>query len=104
MAQQHIVWGCVNANGTIYSGTGFTPIAGETGVYDIVYSTPFRTTPAVVATQNYKNWTEFTYNGGNTRDNAVLIASDPQKFKLETGNNDGSKTSRNFTFIAIGEI
>lgn len=103
MAQQ-IVWGCVNANGTTHSGTGFTSIAAETGVYDVVYSTPFKITPAVVAIENYRNWTEFTYNGGDTRDNAVLIASDRQKFKIATGNNEGNKSSRNFSFIAVGEI
>ena len=104
MAQQHIVWGCVNANGSTHSGIGFTPVTGETGVYDVIYSTPFNTTPAVVAIQNYKAWTDFTFNGGNTKDNAVLIASDRQKFKLETGDGDGKKQNRNFSFIAIGEI
>jgi hypothetical protein len=100
---QRIVWGCVNADGSPHSGSGFTSIAGETGVYDIVYSKPFVVNPAVVTLQNYKNWTDFTFNGGNTKDNSVLIASDRQKFKIETGDNDGKKQKRNFTFIAIGE-
>ncbi|HSS51767.1 MAG TPA: hypothetical protein VLX28_22720 [Thermoanaerobaculia bacterium] len=103
MAQQ-IVWGCVNANGTTHSGTGFTTVPNPPGVYDVVFSIPFNSTPAVVAIQNYKHWNDFTYNGGDTRDNTVLIASDRTKFKLETGENDGKKSDRNFSFIAVGEV
>jgi hypothetical protein len=101
---QQIVWGCVNANGSTHSGTGFTTVPNPPGVYDVVYSVPFKTTPAVVAIENWKSWTDFTFNGGDTRDNTVLIASDRAKFKIETGESGGKKESRNFSFIAVGEV
>jgi len=101
---QKIVWGCVNKNGSIYSGSGFTPVQGGRGIYDIVFQTPFQTTPSIVATQNYRNWTEWTWEEGNTRDNCVLIAADRTKFKMATGSGSGDKEDRNFCFIAIGEV
>jgi hypothetical protein len=33
----------------------------------------------------------------------VLVASDPTKFEVITGDGGGNKTNRNFSFIAIGE-
>jgi hypothetical protein len=101
---QHIIWGCINADGSIYNGTNFTPVPGPKGTYDIVYSTPFKSTPAVVTLQNYKGWNDFSSDGGNTKDNTVLVASDRQKCKIITGDNDGKKENRNFTFLAIGEV
>jgi len=103
MAQQ-IIWGCVNKNGSTYSGTGFTPVAGGDGFYDVVFSTPFKGTPAVVAIQNHANWTDFKYDRGNTRDNVVLVAVDRTKFKVATGNGDGKRTDRNFAFVAVGDV
>ena len=103
MAQQ-IIWGCVNKNGSIHSGTGFTPVSGGKGFCDIVYKIPFKTTPAVVAIQNHADWTNWTYDRGDTRDNVVLVASDPTKCKLTTGNGNGNREDRNFSFIAIGEV
>ncbi len=103
MAQQ-IVWGCVNKNGSIYSGSGFTPVAGGSGFYDVVFTVPFKTTPAVVAIQNHANWTDFKYDRGDTRDNVVLVAVDGTKFKVATGDGGGKRTDRNFAFVAVGEV
>jgi hypothetical protein len=101
---QQIVWGCVNKDGSIHSGSGFTPVDGGKGIYDIVYKVSFKAPPAVIATQNWKNWTDWTYEGGNTGDNVVLVAGDSTKCKLITGNNNGDKEDRNFCFVAIGEV
>ena len=102
---QHIIWGCVNKNGTIYSGTGFTPVANGDGFYEVVFTpVQFKTTPSVVTLQNHADWTNWTYTNGNTRDNTVLIAVDRTKFKVATGNGDGKRTDRNFCFIAVGEV
>jgi hypothetical protein len=103
MAQQ-IIWGCVNKDATIHSGTGFTPVDSGTGFYDVVFKVPFLTTPSVVTLQNFSDWTNWTYDNGNTRDNTVLIGVDRTKFKVATGNGDGKRTDRNFCFIAVGEV
>ncbi|HSS78068.1 MAG TPA: hypothetical protein VLV54_15165 [Thermoanaerobaculia bacterium] len=102
---QQIIWGCVNADGSIYNGTGFTPVPPNSpGVYNVIYSVPFKSTPAVVAIENWTSWTDFNYNRGDTRDNCVLVASDPTKFEIITGDSSGKKTNRNFSFIAVGEV
>lgn len=104
-----IIWGCINSNGTIYKGSGFDSRLneGDTGFYTITYGpppnpSPFKDVPAVVVTQNYMNWNDFDYKSGDTKDNAVLVASDATHFQVKTGNGSGDAANRNFTFIAIG--
>ncbi|NEO32665.1 MAG: hypothetical protein F6K36_19985 [Symploca sp. SIO3C6] len=82
--------------------TGFTVTKVATGTYEVEYNTSFNDTPAVTLTQNYRDWNDFGYEGGDTRDNCVLVASNRNKFKLITGDSPGDHTDRNFTFIAIG--
>lgn len=104
---QKIVSGCVWRNGSTYSGTGFTSKQLETGIYEIIFDVPFNSPPSVVATQQYairnSNWDDFNNRGGSVLDNVVLVALDENRVKLKTGNRDGIETSRNFTFIAIGD-
>lgn len=97
-----IIWGCVNGDGSIHSGAGFSIDSETNGVYTVTYREPFTEPPAVVLTQNYRDWDQFGYNGGDTRDNSVLIAADVFKFKAKMGGSDGKGEERNFTFIAIG--
>lgn len=95
------IWGCVNSDGTIYSGTGFIVNKPNTGLYIVYFDNRFADPPAIVLTQNYPDWTDFG-NGGNTKDNAVLVACDETKFEAKTGNDDGDAKDRNFAFVAIG--
>lgn len=100
------VCGNVNADGSIQSGSGFTvvPESGN-GVYTVVFSAPFSQMPTVVTDQQYPSpgsWNQFSSDGGDTRDNTVLIAVASDKFKFKTGNNGGAGTDRNFSFIAVG--
>lgn len=97
-----IVWGCINKDGSAHSGSGFDIDHLGDGLYLVTYGTPFQNPPAVVLTQNYKNWDDFGYNGGDTRDNCVLVAADRLKFKVKTGDSGGDGTDRNFTFISTG--
>jgi hypothetical protein len=46
----------------------------------------------------------FTYDGGNTRDNAVLIAVATDKFKLCVGDSNGDKQHRMVGFMAVGPV
>lgn len=104
-----IIWGCVNSNGQKHSGSKdseghyiFNVDKTGVGTYVVSYDESFRVTPAVVVTQNFISWEDFGYEGSNTRDNCVLVASDKKKFKVITGNSEGTRIDRNFTFITIG--
>ncbi|HEY2289610.1 MAG TPA: hypothetical protein VGM86_02805 [Thermoanaerobaculia bacterium] len=101
---QRIVWGCINADGSTHSGDQFTAIHSSAGTYEVVYSTRFKTAPAVILQQNFEDWKNFSYGGGSTMDNCVLVASDETKLKVATGGGSGQKTDRNFAFIAVGEV
>lgn len=97
-----IVWGAISADGSIKAGSGFDCKKMAAGTYLIDWDTPFSSMPTVVLTQNYPNWDAFSSAGGDTRDNAVLIACDKNAFKAETGDSTGARGDRNFTFIAVG--
>ena len=97
-----MIWGCVNGDGTVASGSSFTVERTSRGTYRITYTVPFSALPAVVLTQNYKLWDDFGYGGGNTRASCSLVASSTTQCKLVTGDEHGVNTNRNFTFLAIG--
>lgn len=98
------IFGAVNADGTIQSGSGGFEIAhDDKGEYTIVYLQPFKSQPVVVVTQNYPSWDNFSSDGGSTKDNCVVVASNNAKVKIKTGGDSGSASDRNFNFISIGD-
>ena len=100
-----LVFGRVNSNGTKDNGsTGFTCKRIGDGTYLIDFNPEFASKPVVVLTQNFRSWTDFGYDGGDTRDNAVLVACDTEHCKVITGNSEGLRTNRNFAFFAIGDL
>lgn len=99
------IYGCINADGSIFSGSGdFIVVANDNndGEYTIVFGKHFQNVPTVVATQNFPGWSDFTSDGGLTLDNVTIIAIAPDRVKFKTGASDGSGQNRNFCFIAIG--
>lgn len=100
-----IIFGNVNKDGSIRNGSGdFEVTYVGTGQYLIDFADgSFQNPPAIVLTQNYRSWTDFSYDGGDSRDNAVLIASDHSHAKVLTGNGQGGHEDRNFTFVAVGD-
>jgi len=100
-----IIYGNVNADGSIKSGEGFDVVHDKTGQYTIVFGAHFTSVPAVVTLQNYPGWDDFHSDGGCTFDNTVLIAVNVEKCKVKTGDAEGKGNAcdRNFTFIAIGD-
>lgn len=99
------IWGCVNADGTLHSATPGVEVAHEgPGLYTVRFGVEFETAPAVALTQNYPGWDDFASEGGNTRDNAVLVAADAERCRVATGDKNGARVDRNFTFIAVGSI
>ncbi len=103
MADRNL-WGNVNHDGTVYTGTDYSVGLVAPGTYVVKYHTPFPETPAVTITQLYKDWNDFSYAGGSTFDNAVLVASDAAHFKVITGDSNGVKTDRNFCFNVQGRV
>lgn len=103
MPTPRMVWGNVNANGSIYSGSGdFRVVKEDTGSYVILYNTPFSQSPSVLNTENYPGWISIDDDGGNTKDNTVLVASLTDRCKIITGNDGGDRKDRNFSFAALG--
>ena len=105
-------WGDITAFGTtnpkIHSGSrNYNVVRVKEGIYLIDFNDGvFKGTPAFVVTQQFSgnsSWNDFGSDGGNTRDNAVLIAIDNVHAKLKTGDEDGDAKDRNFSFIAIGD-
>ncbi|MBU7044842.1 MAG: hypothetical protein HXS54_00280 [Theionarchaea archaeon] len=97
-----ILYGCINKNGTIYSGSGGFNVCCDTGGnYTILFNTPFRQTPAIVLTQNFPDWNDWG-PGGSPQDTCVLISANANKCKVLTGNDKHGHENRNFCFIAIG--
>jgi hypothetical protein len=97
-----IVRGTVQANGTIAVGIGFSvssvsPIGP--GLYDITFDQPFSARPSASVTQVFPGNSE---QGGDTRDNAVLVVIDATRIRVKTGNSVGDATDRDFTFVVIG--
>lgn len=98
-----MIWGTINGNGTVNSGTNFTSTHLERGLYLINFSQAFKTIPAVTVTQNYPGWDKFDDHGGNTRDNAVVVALNQLEVKIKTGDGNGDASDRNFCFVAVGD-
>jgi hypothetical protein len=98
-------------DGNLYaiSGSGdFAPTFNNTGLYTVQFNNSFTNIPTVTLTQlfmgdsNSNNLNEFTSNGGDTRDNAVMIAVDEKHFRFGVGSSNGSKQNRTVGFIAVG--
>ncbi len=91
------IWGSINANGTKASGENYSVTLLETGVYVISFEPVFNGLPAVVGSQTrYGNIKEH-----NTDGVAFPLLSYATATAV-TGNGDGSKENRDFSFIATG--
>ena len=97
-----LMWGLVNANGSLNNGTGFTVTKLDTGRYQVVFSLPFPSPPAVIVT---KVWASFEFDAGNTvdaRQNAIVDQVNTGLVIIDTADEDGVLTDSNFCFCAIG--
>ena len=111
-----MVWGIVIFDATTeaptaaYGSGNFSIAAGGTGLYDVIFdeTVTYTQTPTVVVTQIFNGSSLSDYNptdaygGGSTLDNSVVIAVEPAKFRLMTGDGSGNKQNRMFSFVAVG--
>lgn len=114
-----IVRGTVRKNTQIAAGVGFAVARGEVtgvpqaGLFDIKFP-DFAGLPSASVTivQNealvFDTSTgeqpnpDFGNKGRNTKENAVIVAIEPGRIRVRTGNADGNPEDKNFTFVAIG--
>ena len=98
---QAIRWGYIKADGTILSGSKNFRIARVgIGLWDIFFDPPFSATPAIQATEIFNG--EITHMGGNTLDNAVVVAATLSQCRIKVGASTGAATDRHFSFMAYG--
>jgi hypothetical protein len=111
-----MVWGIVTFNTdnvpTPIAGTGnFQVVRGGTGLFNVVFDSTvaFSSTPTVAVTQIFNGGGNLndidptgSYGGGNSKDNAVLIAVSTTQFRLITGDQFGNKQDRMFCFLVVG--
>ena len=95
-----ILWGAINANGTISSsGGGFSVSHQGNGQYVISFRSLFQTVPSIVGSQ-----TNFNNLGENPVDNVVFPIVDTGSATVITGDAQGNHGDRNFSFIAVGNV
>jgi hypothetical protein len=97
-----VIWGRVNANGTVAAGAGFTVARLGAGRYEISFDTPFSLPPAVIISNV---WGAFNLEGGasvDTRENALVDRILTNAVIVDTGDTTGDLTDSNFCFMAIG--
>lgn len=97
-----IIYGTVSKTGKKLGGSGYSVSHTEnTGIYFITFAQPFNKLPGASTTQIYPN--DPNDDGGNTRDNAVIIYLSTEQLKLKTGSDTGEPSDRDFTFIVVGD-
>lgn len=96
-----VVRGTVNGDGNVADGAGFSLARESNWLTKIIFNTAFAATPTIVATQQYPD-NNNSSDGGNTKDNAIIVKVDRWAAWVKCGNNDGSGSWRRFHFIAMG--
>lgn len=100
----NIIWGVVNADGTIASGSGgagdyeFAVINEGPGIYQISFNGNFEGVPAITGSQvMYGSISE------SSLDNVVFPYLTAASATAITGASNGAAGNRSFSFIAVGE-
>lgn len=96
-----LIRGNVLSNGVPLDGSGFQVNKQPNGQYEILFLPPFSSRPSASATQVFQNFWDFS-GGGDTRDNAVIVGIDNTHMVVRTGDANGTRTDRDFSFIVIG--
>ncbi|KVO85778.1 hypothetical protein WL61_08295 [Burkholderia ubonensis] len=96
---QVTLWGSVNRDGVVLDGSGGFAVKREsTGTYQIKFGVQFTKTPTVVGSQGALG------NGQSTLDNVIFPVVNPGEITVQTGDQYGKYSDRNFSFIVIGTI
>ncbi len=99
MSTTATIYGTIGKDGNIISGSGFEVTKQQTGQFTIDFEQNFNDIPAIVSSQTgYGNLDE------NTMDNVVFPFLSAGSATAITGDASGHPSSRQFSFIAIGEV
>lgn len=94
-----MVYGSIDKNGRITSGSNFSCHRESNGTYRIVFSLPFSEAPAVVGSQ-----TNFGSMGESTLDQITFPFVYKDSCTVLTGGSSGNAEDRSFSFIAVGPM
>jgi hypothetical protein len=99
-----IIRGTILADGSIHAGSGFTVTKGDTGFYQINFSTAFSARPSVVATWKYPDsGDDFDSTGTSSNVYTICaIAVDTNRCKIKVQGTSGGAIDRAFEFMAVG--
>ena len=96
-----IVSGIVNADSSISGGTGDFDVSKEsTGLYKITFRLTFNRVYGGSGTQIFLGAQQ---QGGDTRDNLVIVSLESSEMLVKTGASNGVANDRDFTFIVTGD-
>lgn len=93
------IYGTINKDGVILSGSGFSVTKHQTGQFIIDFEQEFKDIPAIVGSQT--GWGKLSEN---TLDNVVFPFLSNGSATALTGDSSGDPSSRQFSFIAMGEV
>jgi hypothetical protein len=97
-----IIRGTIGTNCNTVRGSGFRAW-GQGKLCKIQFSPAFSDAPTVVVCQQYPDSDDDNRtDGGNTRDNAVVVSVSREYALIKTGDGDGDHAWRRFQFIAVG--
>jgi hypothetical protein len=94
--------GVVNADGNRVHGKGFS-CSKQGRLYKVKFEPAFSDEPTFVCTQQGPDSNDDgRTDGGNTKDNALIVSCSREYALVKTGDNDGDHSWRRFHFIAMG--
>ena len=96
-----IVRGTVTASNTVADGSGFSLAREPNWLTKIIFNSAFASPPSIVVTQQHPD-NNTSNDGGNTKDNAIVVRVDRYAAWVKCGDNDGDGSWRRFHFIAVG--
>lgn len=88
-----------DSKGKVIAGTVLTVTHPNTGLYDINFNASFSDVPTVVVTQIFPGGAS---EGGDTRDNAVVVFVTKDSCRIKCGDGSGQPSDRMFSMIAVG--
>lgn len=101
-SESRTIFGIVTPEGTIYAGNGFRVDRVDKGIYTVAFESIFNIVPSVNVTEIHPWPMDPSGHGGDTRDNAVIIAITNDRFRVKTGDASGDAQNRAFSFTVIG--
>ena len=102
-----IIYGCINMDGEILSGSnGEDPaldffVEKTEGSFEISYKTPFNKIPSLTFTPNYGKSIPTHSNFERRLGNLILVSNELKRFKLRLVLENNAIEPQDFSFIAI---